>query len=448
MHSKKIRFPWIMIRFSVSLKLFIIISLFILFITPLFADSNHIFIGKEEKNRDITVSLMNDFRITLEGKGWYLNRYQRNSLAFRLRTIKTDRTVFLITPLREGTSYLLFSHLNDDVYVTVHVIAEGKTVPAPEKSTLTETPDTAGEGSDERRSLKSVLVLKKEEGAFSDMKNKEEYVKAAPSEKRENGSEDAGSMVRKKEGDVQKLSGEKKEDKTTFSKPRENSVGKKPLLKNKVYYIDKNKKAVEVPTRDENDLYDDAFKAINSGEYSVAIEKLNQYLSSCSACGHRFKVRMALAEIYSKRKEYDKAMQNLDVLAGAPEALQKDMYLKKAEIYSITGDLGNAALSYREAYETDKNDVKILEKLGDLYYRRGRYKDALDTYEEGIASGLMNDEILFRVASIYDRPGPRRNIERAYHYYKELIDTFESSQYREHSLKRVRFFEKNFYNYR
>jgi len=282
------------------------------------------------------------------------------------------------------------------------------------------------------------------------VKNKEEeYVKAAPSEKREKESEDAVSMARKEEGEVQKLSGEKKqEDKTGFSKPRENSVEKKPILKNKVYYIDKNKKAVEVPTRDENDLYDDAVKAINSGEYSAAVETLTQYLSSCSACRHRFKARMALAEMYSKRKEYDKAMQNLDALAGAPEALRKDMYLKKAEIYSITGDLGNAALSYREAYETDKNDVKILEELGDLYYRSGRYKDALDTYEEGIASGLMNDEILFRAASIYDRPGPRRNIERAYSYYKELIDTFESSQYRDHSLKRVRFFEKNFYNYR
>jgi len=152
-----------MIRFSVPIKLFFIISLFILFLTPLFADSIHIFIGKEEKSRDITVSLMNDFRITLEGKGWYLNRYQRNSLGFRLRTIKTDHTVFLITPLREGTSYLLFSHLNDDVYVTVHVIAEGKTVPAQERSALTESHDTAGEGSDEGRSLKVVSGLKKKE---------------------------------------------------------------------------------------------------------------------------------------------------------------------------------------------------------------------------------------------------------------------------------------------
>jgi len=373
------------------IKLLILTSLSIFFLTPLFADSSHFFISSGETNRDITVSLMNDFRITLEGKGWYLNRYQRNSLAFRLRTIKTDRTVFLIAPLREGASYLLFSHLNADVYVTVHVVAGGKIVPA------------TGEEKDGQ---------------------------VVPGLKVEEGSGQVASRVQKDEGN-----GEKQAE-------------KQPLLENRVYYIDKNSQTVEVPTQDENDLYRDAVKAIKSKKYRIAAEKLTEYLSSCSVCRYSAAVRLALADIYMEEKEYDKALQNLDVLTGAPGALQKNVYLKKAEIYSITGDLHNAGLSYRKAYETDQNDIEILEKLGNIYYQNGRYEDALDTYEEGIAHGLMNDEILFRMASIYDQPGPRRNIEKAYRYYRELVDTFESSPYRVHSLERVRFFEKNFYNYR
>ncbi len=427
-----------LIRFSVPIKSFIITVLFIFLLTQLFADSSHFFITKAETNRDITVSVMEDFRITLEGKGWYLNRYQRDNLAFRLRTIKTDRTIFLITPLREGASYLLFSHLNADVYVTVHIAAEDKTVPAPEKSAVTATPDTGGEVASEDRALLSSA----ETGTVVETTGKEEAVIGPEKSVMGGGQEDKQPVTKNEAVDS------KPREKPAASNAREMPTGEKPLLKSKVYYIDKNRQKVEVPTRDENDMYEEAVKAMNSGEYSTAAEKLTEYLSSCSACRHRYEARLALAEIYSGQKEYDKALQNLDAPAGAPKALQKDMYIKKAEIYSITGDLRNAAFSYEKAYETDKTDIEILDKLGNVYYQNGEYEDALDTYEKGIMRGLVNDEILFRMASIYDRPGPLRNIEKAYRYYRELVDTFESSQYRAHSLERVRFFEKNFYNYR
>ncbi len=394
--------------------------------------------------------LMENFRVTLEGKGWYLNRYQHNSLAFRLRTLKTDRTIFLITSLREGTSYLLFSHLDDDVYVTVNVVAEGETVPVPGKSAVSVSSENRGESSTRRR----VLLPSAEKGMEVNATEKEDNIIGQG--KRFSGKEPTGegigqtsSGVRKEEGNGQKPSEIKQQEKeTTSSKRREKQVEKQPLLKSNVYYIDKNEQAIEVPTRDEEDLYRDAVAAINSGEYPASTEKLMKYLSSCSRCRYRTAARIALAEAYREHKEYDKALQNLDALTGSPKVLQKDMYLKKAEIYSITGDLRNAALSYQKAYETDENDIGILEKLGNIYYQNGDYEDALYNYEEGITHGLLNDEIFFRVASMYDRPGPLRNIERAYRYYRKLVDTFESSSYRVHSLERVRFFEKNFYNYR
>ncbi len=410
------------------IKLLILTSLPIFFLTPLFADNSDFFISSGETNRDITVSLKNDFRITLEGKGWYLNRYQRNSLSFRLRTIKTDRTVFLIAPLREGASYLLFSHLNADVYVTVHVVAVGKTAPAigEEKGDKAVPGLRGGEGSGQ-----AVSRGQKEEGGGE----KESGVKKQVNE----------TAVSKGQG---KSAARESKKSGADSKPGEKQAEKQPLLKNKVYYIDKNSQTVEVPTQDENDLYRDAVKAIKNNEYRIATEKLTKYLSSCSVCRYSAAARMALADIYMEQKEYDKALQNLDTLTGVPKTLQKNVYLKKAEIYSITGDLQNAGLSYKKAYETDQNDIEILEKLGNIYYQNGRYEDALDTYEEGIAHGLVNDEILFRTASIYDQPGPRKNIEKAYRYYRKLVDTFETSRYRMRSLERVRFFEKNFYNYR
>jgi hypothetical protein len=83
-------------------------------------------VGRESGYEEISVNAGEQFRISLEGKGWYLNRYDKERLRFRYRIIGQSDTSFLILPKKAGSGYLLFSYMTNDVYVKVSI--DGVTV--------------------------------------------------------------------------------------------------------------------------------------------------------------------------------------------------------------------------------------------------------------------------------------------------------------------------------
>jgi len=76
------------------------------------------------------------------------------------------------------------------------------------------------------------------------------------------------------------------------------------------------------------------------------------------------------------------------------------------------------------------------------------YENALKSYKGVLNYNVVNDDILFKVAKIYDSPFKLRDIEKAYKYYKSIIEKYSDSIHYKYAERRVKFFEKNFFNYR
>jgi predicted negative regulator of RcsB-dependent stress response len=232
-----------------------------------------------------------------------------------------------------------------------------------------------------------------------------------------------------------------------------NDGGKKPgdgdtSKENELYYINKENQIVKIPTTNENDLYFKGITLNTDGNYDDAARALDRYVEICERCRYRDSARLVLAEISMKLNNEKEALDHLDSLAesGNPSIKNKAL-IKKAEIHYKAQRYSNAADAYRKAYDSGNEDTGILEKLGDIYLLMDDYTGALKVYEEGISQGLSNDKIIFRVANFYDKPGALRNIERAYHYYKIIVEKYEASVHYAEATERVQFFEKNFFNY-
>ena len=62
-----------------------------------------------------------EFRVHIEGSGWYLNRYDKEHLSFNRRFVEPSHTSFDLYAKKSGQSYLLFSHIYRDIYVMVNI---------------------------------------------------------------------------------------------------------------------------------------------------------------------------------------------------------------------------------------------------------------------------------------------------------------------------------------
>ena len=98
--------------------------------------------------------------------------------------------------------------------------------------------------------------------------------------------------------------------------------------------------------------------------------------------------------------------------------------------------------------EIDKDDPKLIRRVGDAYYDLNEYAKALVQYERLKQIDTIDDLILFRIATIYDSPGEPRDVEKAYRFYNLLIDRYKDSRYITFSRKRIEFLEKNFFDYK
>ncbi|MFW6138690.1 MAG: tetratricopeptide repeat protein [Spirochaetota bacterium] len=220
--------------------------------------------------------------------------------------------------------------------------------------------------------------------------------------------------------------------------------GKKPHI----YYTDENKRRVKVPFRSEDDDFLEAVELYGKNQLQEAVSKLEHYLEDCTGCRYQNEAKMKIAQIYMDMGQTQKSLGYLDeIINGNSGKYAAQAYQKKADIMYAEGKYEEALHSYTKAYGyTDALD--ILKKIGDIHFQLEQYEKAAEVYQKALHAGMKNDMMVFRLASIYDTPGKMRDIEKAYNYYEDLLDEYETSKYQGIAKERINFFNKNFYNYK
>jgi tetratricopeptide (TPR) repeat protein len=390
--------------------------------------------GQEE----IAVSSGKEFRISIDGAGWYLNRYDRQRLKFRYRIVDPTKTSFVILPLQAGEGYLLFSYLKEDVYVRVVIDGEeapgsaGGQAPAVTESGAMVSGDTVEPASSiPERDMPAPALAVTGEGEKpagpTDSDREEESVRVF-------GDQENASAREKDEG------------------VKEPGDLRKPKDTEGIYYIDEAGRVVSVPANagmDEGDEYKRGTTLYGRKRYSEAAERFVRYLDRCEECEYEIDASMKLAESLVAIGREKEAIPYLDKVIGSKAAqYYKRAYVLRGNIYYKEGSLKKALQSYRDALDAGVESVEVLRRVGDLHYELNEYGSALEIYERLKNLGAADDSLFFRVATIYDSPGKPRDIEKAYSYYKLLVAEYGKSEYCPFARKRIDFLEKNFFDYK
>ncbi len=394
--------------------------------------------GQEE----IAVRSGEEFRVTIEGAGWYLNRYDRQRLKFRYRTVHPAMTSFVIMPLRAGEGYLLFSYLKEDVYVRVIVDGGGPPASPEEKApAMTEgiAPVAVPEGSRSTELEQAGAAISVEPVASDETT----AVGTADTEKARGSHKSAGQVSPVRDSEEQK---EIPEQGKAESGPEtvKDRVG--------IYYTDEDERVVPVPVqrgKDERDEYKKGAALYNRKRFAEAAERLVRYLNMCEECEHKIDASMKLAESLVAIGREKEAIPYLDaVIDSQAGQYHERAYVLQGDIYYGERSPKKALRSYRGALDAGAESVEILRRVGDLHYELNDYGSALVVYERLAQLDAVDDSLLFRVATIYDSPGEPRDIEKAYSYYKHLVAGYGKSEYCTFAVKRIDFLEKNFFNYK
>jgi hypothetical protein len=412
-------------------------------------------LGKGTARAEVGVKKGERFTLRLMGKGWYLREYDSSVLGFVSRAtaggageISAGRTEFVFNPFRKGTGHLLFTGPAAETYVLVRVGSEdaldGPGVESEEQAPLPML-SAAQEPSPEplppsapkaEPSIEEPAVPLAEPAPAPDFtpgsvpgvpEVPEPEQPAGPGEP----SKPKGTKPKQGEA-VQKRSEPRKE---------EPDIG--------MYYTDKQNRIVEVQYKNEEDSYRRGSQFYQKAQNDKALDEYLKYLSECEKCSHMEEVHYRVAELYVKQGKDGEALGHLDTLLRASSRdLRLKAYLLRADIDLRSGNVKRAIEGYSAAWNIDARNKELPRKIADLYYAARDFDSALPLYEKSIENGSADDEVYFRAASIYDSEGRARNLEKAYKYYKTLVERFKGSDHSEYARKRVQFLEKNFYNFK
>lgn len=364
-------------------------------------------------HKEVTVAHERDFIVRLEGSGWYLNRYDRKSLSFKLRRIEPDATYFTMHALNKGDSYMLFTYKEKDVYILVKI---SSSVPLTHKSI-----------SDSSDAVRLIVNVEEEEESAKEKKE----------------LPDSG-----KDGD--RPSSKTAEIEITQKEMREEPIETEKKSEDKeIYYTDKKGKVVKVPDSSEDDHYFDALRSLKNQSYDRSLDGFEHYLAHCKKCRYRDEAYLKIADLYTRLGRTEQAVNYFERLFDSPShQYRKEAHTRKAELSFNAGNLLDALNDYEKAHEYDPRDIDVLRMIGDICYDLQRHEDALQAYERLIAQGHYEDGILFRVASMYDSPGEMRDVEKAYKYYRKIVEMYSASKHYAYSVERVQFFERHFFQYK
>jgi hypothetical protein len=389
-----------------------------------------------------------DFRLTIQERGWYLNRYDRTRLLFKSRIIDTVRTVFVMSAVVPGDAQVVLSYRETDLDIVIRIQEQAS------------GNDMLDNGSEIARDLEP-----EGKGTLGVSRTSLQEKRKESAEARPGGGERQTSTVTERlkvlrervtgpEQTEQSASHESEKQKTVKDEPTVQEHGEgdgdtTQVRDDALYYIDEDKQVVSVPRVTEEDEFKKGRRLYRNEQFGEAESSLERYLSTCEKCMSRDSARLMLSDIALRGGREDEGLALLDaVIEGAGGPLYVQALTERAELHYKSGRYVQAAQDYERLYESIGNQGSdIPRKLGDIYFSLDRRQQALRWYEQSVLQGAADDEIIFRIATIYDSPGSERDIQKAYRFYRIITEKYESSVYFEKARERERFFEKNFFDY-
>ncbi|MFP4151687.1 MAG: hypothetical protein ACLFSV_02520 [Alkalispirochaeta sp.] len=150
---------------------------------------------------------------------------------------------------------------------------------------------------------------------------------------------------------------------------------------------------------------------------------------------------------------------DLPVTAEAPvdeedvgERLEFDLrgFLESVDSDSLDPDSHRMVLAALTGERPDEDlPIDPLIRYGDLLVDNDRLDDAAELFET-IRNDpvLQNDAILFRLATLYERNSPLRDLQRSRELYERLRDRYPFSEYYQDAGKRIQFLDRHFFHIR
>jgi len=146
--------------------------------------------------------------------------------------------------------------------------------------------------------------------------------------------------------------------------------------------IDDIKKSVSVWKKEKKGKRKDEFMALIEkarsydlkGDRSKAIEQLNRVILRAPDVEEGYS---SLADLYVSMKEFDKAIEILD-LAEAHLGKKESILYKKAKIRANTKDLARQEADLKDILKSNESNFEVLAMLRDLYITQQRWDDAHD----------------------------------------------------------------------
>ncbi len=207
----------------------------------------------------------------------------------------------------------------------------------------------------------------------------------------------------------------------------------------------KNKAAPPVSEiNNENSVSDFILQAEKSEQkynYKEAIEYLNSGLNQVSDKKTEVKIYLKLAENYIKINDFNSA---LDSYSKAAAACKNDdnktefanIRLLQAKLYKNLYRF-NQAIKYLQDVTNSENCAKntvakAFLELGEIYENENNFKAALENYLQALdnvdkeqSDGILEAEIYFKIALLYD---DGQNPELALEYYKKAVETGKNTK--------------------
>jgi tetratricopeptide (TPR) repeat protein len=424
--------------------LLIFLSLPYLFLT---ADQDFV-IDADAPPAVIRVQSGADFTLTIRERGWYLNRYDRTRLLFKSRIIDTVRTVFVMNALASGEARIVLSYRETDLDLVIRILEGTKWI------------ETLDDGSEIARNLETEgdsTLADSRPGVQEDRKESAE-AKPGGGERKTSTVTERMKVLRERVAGPEQAEGsveqESQGQETVSDEPpaKERGEGERQAIQKRdetLYYIDEGNRVVSVPRVAEEDEYRRGRRFYRNEQFGEAESSLQRYLSTCEKCVSRDSARLMLADIACRGGREDEGLVLLDaVIEEGGGSLHSQALTKRAELYYRSGRRAQAAQDYERLYEsTGIQGSDIPRKLGDIYFSLDQKQQALQWYEQSVLQEAADDEIIFRIATIYDSPGSNRDIQKAYRFYRIITEEYESSVHFEKARERMRFFEKNFFDY-
>jgi tetratricopeptide (TPR) repeat protein len=97
---------------------------------------------------------------------------------------------------------------------------------------------------------------------------------------------------------------------------------------------------------------------------------------------------------FGQQKRYDEALKEFDEAINAYNSSSAKTYHNKGWVYELKGDIPNALVCYEEAVKRSPEQIPSLERVGYLYFRTGKFEEAVTAGERVIQLNPKNNEVI------------------------------------------------------